>query len=57
MFCFVILLLIYTWLFLTYIYMSIHQVCAGCLQRPEEQVRSPGTGVIEAESCHVGAGD
>jgi hypothetical protein len=33
-------------------HMSVH---AWCLQRPQEGIRSPGSGVIV--SCHVGAGN
>lgn len=36
--------------------MPVHDVRAWCLWRPEEGVRSPGTGVMRVVSCHVGVG-
>jgi hypothetical protein len=32
-------------------------MCMQCLQRPERDHQTPGTGVMTVVSCHVGAGD
>ena len=33
----------------------VHTTHASCLQRPEEGVRCPGTGIIRGCDCHVNA--
>lgn len=37
--------------------MSVHSTCAQCPRRPEENIRSPRTGVTESSSNHAYAGD
>lgn len=36
---------------------SIHHVLVWCPWSPEEDIRSPGSGVIDGVSCQVGAGN
>lgn len=35
--------------------MLVYTMHASCLQRPEEGVRCPGTGIIDGCACHVNA--